>query len=216
MTFDDLIAQGIRDTLGEKCAENLTGGKNHRFSIAYRIRRASIIRSRRSRPRFTIRKIKYILIAVIIALFTLTGFSVWRKFGGFSFNVFKDHSRVYFSGEVFKTEIEEIYGLPEEYEILSISLSKYDAYSKYMINGEIVTLSQDLSSAVGNANTENYEAEYLTINGNDGYYINMHENGNGLTWVMNGYRFYLFGEIDKSTVVFLAESLKIKNFDKIP
>ena len=46
MTFDDLIAQAIRDTLDEKCAEYRHIGKKHRFSVAYRIRRWIIIRFR--------------------------------------------------------------------------------------------------------------------------------------------------------------------------
>ena len=43
MTFDNLIAQGIRDTLKERCAEYQMTGKKHRFSLAYRIKRAITI-----------------------------------------------------------------------------------------------------------------------------------------------------------------------------
>ena len=34
MTFDELIAQAIRETLDEKCAEDRTDGKKHHFSLA--------------------------------------------------------------------------------------------------------------------------------------------------------------------------------------
>ncbi|MCH5206728.1 MAG: DUF4367 domain-containing protein [Oscillospiraceae bacterium] len=216
MTFDDLIVQGMRGTLEEKRNVYRLDEKNHLFSIAYKIRRKSIIRSSRSKTRFTVRKIKYILIAVIMALFVLTGFSLWRYFGGFYFNFLEDHSTVFFKGENFKTTIEEVYGLPEEYELLKISSEKYNVISKYLINGEIITLTQNLSSLVEGVNTENCEVEYLTINGNDGYYINMFEDVVYLTWVNDGYLFTLIGKIDKNAAIFLAKSLKIRNFDKNP
>ena len=216
MTFDDMIVQGIRGTLEERCDGYRLEGKNHIFSIAYKIRRRSIIRSSRSKTRFTIRKIKYILIAVILALFALTGFSLWRYFGGFYFNVFDDHSTVFFKGEHFKTKIEEVYGLPEEYELLSITIDKYNILSQYTVYGEIITLDQGLSSLVEGVNTENRKVEYLTINGNDGYLIHIYEDEVHLAWVNDGYLFALSGKIDKNTAVFLAESLKIRNFDKIP
>lgn len=216
MTFDDLIVQGIRGTLEEQRDGYRLDGKNHLFSIAYKIRRRSIIRSSRSKTRFTIRKIKYILIAVIMALFVLTGFSLWRYFGRFYFNVLEDHSTVFFQGEHFKTTIEEVYGLPEEYELLSITINKFDVLSQYTVYGEIITLNQDLSSLVEDVNTENCEVEYLTINGNDGYLIHMFEDDVNLAWVNDGYIFTLSGKIDKNAAIFLAESLKIRNFDKTP
>lgn len=217
MTFDDLVAQGIRDTLKEKCAEYLPDRKKHHFSIAYKIRRRSIIRSRRKRAPLSIRRIKYILIAVILALFALTGFSLWRQFGPFSFNIFKDHSKVYFSGENGKTEIKEIYGLPEEYELLSFSQSKIDALSEYLVNGEVITLNQYLITSVNKTNTENNNAEFVLINGNEGIYIKeMFDDESYISWCMDGYRFYLLGKIDKNEAMHLAESLKIRNFVKIP
>ena len=217
MTFDDLIAQGIRDTLEEKCAEYRLDGKEHHFSIAYKIRRESIIHSRRKKAPISVRKIKYILLAIILSLVALTGFSLWRHFGSFSFNVFNDHSRVYYGDETVKTSIEEIYGLPEEYELLGIYTYEFNVLSQYLFDGEIITLSQHLINHLENINTEQNSAVHLTIKGNDGYYINnVADNNYYIEWVMDGYRFYLHGNIDKNTAVILAESLEIRNFDKIP
>ena len=215
MTFDELIAQAIRETLDERCAEFHTDGKKHHFSLAYKIARRRTIISARKRKPLSIRRIRYILLAILFVLFALLGFGLWRTFGGFSFNDMKDHSKVYFSGVTLKNEIEEIYGLPEEYELLSISPKKLSVHSKYMIGGEIVILNQDLTLFVNNTNTENYEVEYLTINENDGYFINMFEGENEVVWVRDGYLFYLWGKIDKNIAVFLAESLKIRNSDDI-
>lgn len=216
MTFEELIAQGIRDTLDKKCAEYPLEGKKHHFSLGYKIRRRRMLRSRTKGAPFSIRKIRFFLIAVILALFALTGFSFWRQFGGFSFNIFRDYSKIFYGDNKAKTTIEEIYGLPEEYELLSIISEKYVVKSKYMIDGEIVTLNQYLISYANNANTEKNNAEYLSINGNDGYYLNMFEGKSYVMWIMDGYRFYLLGEINKDTAVNLAESLKIRKFDKDP
>ena len=214
MTFDELIAQAIRETLDEKCAEYCTDEKKHHFSLAYKIARRNTIISARKRKPLSIRRIRYILLAILFVLFALLGFSLWRTLGGFSFKVFKDHSKVYTSNDIVKTEIEEIYGLPEEYELIRTILGEEFVSSKYLVNGETVTLNQHLASDIVNANTENENAEYITVHGNDGYYINMIDI-NALGWSMDGYQFLLYSKLDKNTVLNLAKSLKIRNFDKI-
>ncbi|MCH5203653.1 MAG: DUF4367 domain-containing protein [Oscillospiraceae bacterium] len=216
MTFDALIAQGIRDTLEEKCAERRVYGKTHRFSLAYKIGRRNIVRSRINSTPLSLRKIRVILIAVILTIFALTGFGIWQQLGGFSFSLFNDHSKVSYSADNFKTTIEEIYGLPEEYELLNISLNDFNVVASYKVNDETVTLFQQIGSLSYDVNTENFVAEYLTINGNDGYYIkNIVGGDNYVAWITDGYQFSIFGKIDKNTAVSLAKSLKIRDFDKI-
>lgn len=216
MTFEDLIAQGIRDTLEEKCAEYCVEEKSLRFSLAYKIRLRSMIRSRTKSTPLSVRKIKLIIIAVILALFALTGFSLWRQFGGFSFNIFQDHSRVSYSGDTAKITIEEIYGLPEGYELLNVSTDKNEVVSQYMFDGEIISLNQHLISNANNVNTENKNIEYISISGNDGYYIRgIVDEYNYLVWIMDGYQFNLTSKLDKKSVVLLANLLKTRNFDKI-
>lgn len=216
MTFDELIAQAIRETLDERCAEFHTDGKKHHFSLAYKIARRSTIISARKRKPLSIRRIRYILLAILFVLFALLGFSLWKTFGGYSFNDLKDHSKVYFNGTQLKYEIEDIYGLPNEYELLDINVDKYNVFSEYMFDGQSIFLCQNLTLLVDNANTENYKAEHVTINGNNGYFINMFEERSYIVWVMDGYHFYIFGKMHKTTAIFLAESLKVRNFDKIP
>lgn len=215
MTFDELIAQGIRETLEEECAEYQTDGKKHHFSLAYKIARQGAIISARKRAPLSIRRIKYILLAILFTVFALLGFGLWRHFSGFSFNIFKDHSKVYISNENFKTKIEETYGLPEEYELLSIEINGYSVRTTYNVDGNTVRLRQYVSSKALYENTEKEDAEHITIKSNDGYYINMIEFSN-LNWIMDGYHFTLSGKIDKNKTILLAESLKIRNFDVIP
>lgn len=217
MTFDELIAQAIRETLDEKCAEYDTDGKKHHFSLAYKIARRSTIISARKRKPLSIRRIRYILLAILFVLFALLGFGLWRTFGGYSFNVFKDHSRVYLNNDKTIIEIEEIYGLPEEYELLSILPYNTLIISQYLVDEKNVTLSQYLAWSAVETNTENNTAEYVTVNGYDGYFINnCVDDEVNLSWIMDGYQFYLTGKIDKNTALVLAQLIKIRNFDKIP
>ena len=85
MTFDELIAQGMRDTLEEKCAEYRTTGKKHRFSPAYKIMRFCIIHFKIKKP-LSIRSVKRILTAVTAALFTLMFIGLFKY-------VFKERSK---------------------------------------------------------------------------------------------------------------------------
>ena len=79
MTFDDLIAQGIRDTLDERCAEYCPNGKKHHFSIAYKILREIIIRFRVKKIP-SVKSVNIILTALISVLFALLGFGIFKGF----------------------------------------------------------------------------------------------------------------------------------------
>ena len=81
MTFDEMVAQAIRDTLEEQCAEYRTDGEQHRFSLAYKIGRAILIRFRGKYRPLSVRTIKLILNAAIALLFALVSFAVYRQFG---------------------------------------------------------------------------------------------------------------------------------------
>lgn len=79
MTFDELIAQGIRATLDERCAEYRTEGKKHRFSIAYKILREIIIRFRVKKVP-SVKSINIILTTLISVLLALLGFGIFKGF----------------------------------------------------------------------------------------------------------------------------------------
>ena len=96
MKLDDLIYDGIENTLDERLSQ---------YSA----------RAQKISGKFSVRRIRYALLAVILAAFLMTGFSIWHSVGGFTFNAQRDHSVTYISrtpGD--KTKIESIYGLPYE------------------------------------------------------------------------------------------------------
>lgn len=77
MSFDDLIAKGIRETLDEKCAEYRPTGKKHNFSIGYKILRGIIIRFRVKRVP-SVRSVNIILTTVISMSFALLGLGLFK------------------------------------------------------------------------------------------------------------------------------------------
>lgn len=99
MKLDDLIYDGIENTLDERLAQYTADLKKHHFSASYKIRRHQTIRSvsqgQKAPRKFSVRRMRYVLLAVILAAFLLTGFSVWYSVGRFTFNVHSDHSVTY-------------------------------------------------------------------------------------------------------------------------
>ena len=80
MTFDELIAQGIRETLDERCAEYCPVGKKHRFSLAYKIGRLYIIYFRTKGKPLSVGSIKIILNTATAVLTALLGLGLLNVF----------------------------------------------------------------------------------------------------------------------------------------
>ena len=77
MKLDDLIYDGIENTLDERLSQYTADLKKHHFSAAYKIRRHQTIRAlsrdQKISGKFSVRRIRYVLLAVILAAFLLTG-----------------------------------------------------------------------------------------------------------------------------------------------
>lgn len=216
MTFDELIAAEIRNTLDERCGEYMAADKGHCFSVAYRIKKRGVIRSaergNKYKSRLSVRRVRYLVLAVLLALFVLMGFSVWLTVSQFLFNVHQDHSVVYITpdGDA-KTSIEEIYGLPDDlgYEVTSHSESESNVITHYCLGEQKVMLRQTTNWDRYYLNTEYGMPEPITVNGNDGYFIQI-EDEFIMGWTADGYRFSFSGNIDKTEALKLVELIKIK------
>lgn len=223
MTFDDVIALGIRGTLNEKTAEYRSGTKKHHFSLAYRIKRGKIIRSRRSGSPLTVRRLRYILLVIILAsliVLAATACAAILAIGRYSFDVKKEYSRLYIENvSSDKTKIEVYYGLPEEdgwvmddgyFADDETTVIGYTYNDKFVIFGQS-TINEDM----GNINTENTSVEPITMyEKNDGFFIDHGGNECYLAWIYDGYYFDICGNITKDEAVELAYSTKIINLEK--
>lgn len=222
MTFKEIIADGMMNTLDERLAQYATNPRKHHFSLAYRIKRAQTIRtaSQGSKVsyRFTVKRVRYALLAVILALFLITGFSIWHTIGRFTFNVRKDHSVTYLSkSDNDRTKIENIYELNSDtgYVLIYWQGNDTDVFSIYQSGDKKITLCQMVNDDVHNFNTEYGAPQKIMINDCEGIFI-PEKNECLAAWIMDGYLFMLNGNIDKNELIFLAESINFENFIETP
>ena len=157
MKLDNMIADGIENTLDERLSQYTADLKKHHFSASYKIRRHQTIRAlsqnRKISGKFSVRRMRYVLLAVILAAFLLTGFSVWYSVGRFTFNVHSDHSVTYLSRTSDdKTKIESKYGLPYEtgFSMTERQSDDADVISIYQSGEKKVTLWQTIIGDVHN------------------------------------------------------------------
>ena len=152
-------------------------------------------------------------IAVILAAFLLTGFSVWYSVGRFTFNVHSDHSVTYLSRTSDdKTKIESKYGLPYEtgFSLTERQSDEEDVISVYQSGDTKVTLWQSVNDDVHNFNTEYGSPEEIKINDCEGIYIPENDSEGLVAWVMDGYLFTLNGNIDKMSLLNLAKATNVE------
>ena len=184
--------------------------KPHRFSLAYRVRRASIIRLGRMAPEklprknfISLKRLSVTIAAVITAviLAAAAGASYLVSARGFSFSVNEKYSDVSvdFSMYTIKETIEEIYRLPSE-RGFELTYETYDSEvinSEYEYENQMVVLTQYAKIFAENlyANTENSEVYEVEVDGNPGFILVHHRSdgvvGSILTWIHDGYVFDL-------------------------
>ncbi len=223
MTFDEKIAGEIRNTLDERYGTYCVSDKIHHFSLAYKIKKHYTIRSIKNknayRKGFSVRKVKYLVIAVLLAIFLLVGFSLWLTISRFSFNFHQDHSDVYITpNEGDKIRIEEIYILSDnmEFTLTERFIDNVDIISIYEKGESKVTLSQSVIDDIHKINTEYSSPEPIVIQGFEGYYVQMSRSENLVVWTMDGYLFDIGGNISKNELIKLAQSTKIKKIVENP
>ena len=216
MKLDAMIAEEITNTLDERLAQYTTNLNKHHFSAAYRIKRFQTIRtaSRGSKVShgFTVKSVRYALLAVILAVFMLTGFSVWFTIGRFTFNVHSDHSVAYLKEmKEDKTKIESIYGLQFDtgFTLIDRKSDGEDVFSTYQSGDTKITLCQMVNDDVHNLNTQYGSAEKIMINGCEGVFISENDGESLAAWMMDGYLFMLYGNIDKMSLLDLAKTTKV-------
>ena len=213
MKLDDLISDGIENTLDERLSQYTADLKKHHFSAASKIRRHQTIRAlskaQKISGKFSVRRIRFVLLAIILAAFLLVGFSIWYSVGGFTFNVHRNHSVTYISrtsGD--KTKIESVYGLPYQtgFSLTERQSDDVDVISIYQSGEKKVTLWQTIIGDVHNFNTEYGTPEEVNINGCNGVLIPENNGECGVVWTMDGYLFTLNGNIDKMSLLSLAKA----------
>lgn len=234
MVSDELIISALVESLEERLTQYKIWGEENprRFSLAYKIRKKSIIRlanryenqgRQADRKYMPLRRLA-MLIAIIIAAVVLSVgiFAAYTIINKFVFDVKKEYSDVTLDPSAYelKDAITELYWLPPESgcEYIDYTNDGEIVFYNYSLNNNTVGLAQytkvfaDQSLRV---NTENADIFGVKINGNDGFMLIHHYEGfddlKTITWVMDGYVFHISSvSIIDDDLVKLAESVIMK------
>lgn len=169
--------------------------------------------------RFSRRTLIILIAAVFLAAF-ITGAALVSFISGFAGRVHHDNTQFYgeFSGSQLDT-IQEFYSLteiPKGYYILEEVQEPYQHYVTYQNSDNdsiCFVFSQVLKSDFDiHMTTDGYHIEEITVDGNDGFYINWGSNeepDSELYWTNDTYVFSIAGIFDKEEMLKLAESAKV-------
>ena len=238
MISDELLRDALMLSLEETIAFHKRASEEnpHRFSLAYKIRKRSIIRlaeryeteKPHTERHFMPLKRLALYMAIIVAAVVLSVgvYAAYLIINGFVFDVHGEYSRVMLdiSEYEIKDTITELYWIPPEngWEcIIEMSDSEL-VMSDYQCNDNVISLIQYTKFATEHyfkLNTEDANVYDVKINGNDGF-INVRSREDSddekeIIWVMDGYIFHVScREITNEELVKLAESVAIKeNFE---
>lgn len=241
MTGSELLKEALILSLEETIAFHKQAGEEnpHRFSLAYKIRRRSIIRlAERSEAEKTHRETEKprterhfmplkrlaLFMAIIAAAVVLSvgAYAAYLIINGFVFDVHEEYSDVTLDISEYevKDTITELYWIPPEsgWECVSEMADDELAMSHYQQNGNIILLIQYTKFAAEHFlkfNTEDANIYGVKINGNDGFIdVRLREDlgdEKEIIWIMNGYLFHISGwTITDEELIKLAESVTIK------
>ena len=223
MISDELLKEALMLSMEEMIAFHKRAGEEnpHRFSLAYKIRKRSIIRLAKryetektnmegyetekshARRHFMPLKRLALFMAIIAAAVILSvgAYAAYLIINGFVFDVHEEYSDVTLdlSEYELKDTIAEFYWFPPESGCESISemVNSKLAISDYRLNENTFVLMQYTKSVAEQsmgANTENADISGVKINGNDGFIITRNiksTDDNEIVWIMNGYVFYI-------------------------
>lgn len=223
MNIDKIIAGALEEEFEERIKQCSDDTEKIRFSLSYRLweyKALRNLRKNRYNSRWTLRRAKYAVTAMIAAVSLLIGTTVYAAvaLGRYSFEAKQEYSKLFIDKlSSDKTSFEEYYGLPEEngWELTNYDIMKYSTMLKYKCGEKSVDFSQSIiqEGNMGNINTEKAEIEPISLfTENDGFILVFSDDLCAVYWLYDGYLLDLSGNITKDEAINLAHSTKIINF----
>ncbi len=169
--------------------------------------------------RFSRRTLIILIAAVFLAAF-ITGAALVSFINGFAGRVHHDNTQFYgeFSGSQLDT-IQEVYSLteiPEGYYLAEEVQEQHQNIITYQSEDDdfdSIMFTQTIKSSFdAHLTTDGYTTEKITVNRNEGFYINwgsVEEPDGGIYWTDDNYAFSILGNFDKEEMLKLAESAKV-------
>ncbi len=223
MNIDEIIAKALEEEFEERVEQCFTEQKKHRFSFAYRLweyKTLRDLRNNRHNSRWTLRKARRIVTAIIIAASLLIGTTVYAAvvIGRYSFDTKPEYSKLFIDNlSSDKTSFEEYYGLTEEngWKLVNYDIMVNSTMLNYECGEKKVSFCQNIihEGNMGYINTEKANPEPVSLfEKNDGFILVFREDWCDLYWIYDGYLLDLGGNITKTEAVNLAYSTKNIDF----
>lgn len=165
--------------------------------------------SKDDKHRLSKNTIRFLLIAAILLSITITAFAVPAS-REFIINKLPNHSEynVTDGGEVEKVKSVEVNYIPEGFEKVEESKSKYNYYYNYKKGKMNFSVEKLIISGTIYFDTEEYDGENIDINGTEAIYYRSDNNLSGIIFNNGEYIFIVSGNIDEEELVKIAQSVK--------
>lgn len=216
------LYRAFEETAVSRIIEKVPQMPDHKFSRKFEMKMKKLIRYGCNEPTHYHKiTVKRLFVCITVALFAaiVMAFSVGAVrnfFKNFFMEVFSTHTTVQTFSENINApaSIEDVYiiEVPNGFDIVYkdeiFELTAY-VHHEYFKNNDYIFFNQYVKSEYDvNINTENRPLEYIEINGNDGYIVDLGNNEYYLSWENGDYIFDITGNIGKSALIDVANSVQ--------
>ncbi len=214
------LKKAFETTMIDRIINDVPEMPDHVFSEEFEKKMRELIYGKKFRAvhRSTKQRIfTYIMVAIIAAVITACSVEPFREFfKKFFMEVFGTHTTVQtFSDNInTPTSIKDVYmiNVPNGFDIVYkddiFEWSPFIAYI-YRKDNDYIFFNQFLKSEYDvNINTENRPLDYIEINGNDGYIVDLGNNEYYISWDNGDYIFDITGNISKDELIKVANSVQ--------
>ncbi len=207
------IYTAFEETYEERIISTIPEMTDHIFSSEFNKKMELIIKPNKISKKITAKRLWVCITAAVIAatILAVNVGAIRDFFHKFFMEVFSTHTTVQ-SNEIentpehisdkFAIELSDDFALSNTFESDIMNRYEYINGSKYIFFSQTVKSVYDV-----NVNTENHSLEYVSVNGNDGYLIDLGNEEFYISWDSNNYMFEITGNIGKNELISIAESV---------
>jgi len=213
------LYRAFEETAVSRIIEKVPQMPDHKFSRKFERKMKKLIRHGYSEPvhynKITVKRLFICITAALIAAVVMA-FSVGAVrdfFKNFFMEVFGTHTTVQIiDNENFPEIISDIYSINVTDNFILTNSFESEIYVSHVYRTEensYIFFNQYVKSEYDvNVNSENHPLNYIEINGNDGYIIDLGNNEYYISWDNGDYIFDITGNIGKNALIKTANSVQ--------
>lgn len=216
------LYRAFEETAVSRIIEKVPQMPDHKFSRKFERKMKRLIRYGCNEPTHYHKiTVKQLFVCITVALFAavVMAFSVGAVrdfFKNFFMEVFGTHTTVQTFSENINapTSIDDVYmiDMPNGFDTVyedEIFVWSVCAHYEYQKDTDYIFFNQYIKSKYDvNINTENRSLDYIEINGNDGYIVDLGNNEYYISWDNGDYIFDITGNVGKNTLIDIANSVQ--------